>query len=465
MSDCDIFDLVVIGGGPGGYVAAIRCAQQGMKVACVDKALLPGGTCLREGCIPSKVLLESSGHFEQASEQLAQHGVIIEGPRLDLDRMMKRKEQTVHMLGKGVESLFRKHGVTFLHGEARLEKASTVSVLTQAGDSTRLEARRVLLALGSRPQQVPQVPMDGERIVSSSEALSWSTVPEHLIIIGGGYIGLELGSVWKRLGSQVTVVEAENRLFSHMDEGLAQEAQRLFSRQGIEMILGQKVLGASNLGHGCRVDLADGRQVMGSHVLVAVGRCPRSDGADLSAMGVKLDDRGRVEVNEQFETSVPGVYAIGDLIAGPMLAHKAEEEAVVLARQWQGESVVVHHDRIPSVVYTHPELASVGLSEQALVASGRAFKKGIFHFRANGRARAAAKVDGWVKTLADQATDEILGVHIIGEGAGELIHQAATAMHFKATLADLANICHAHPTYAEAVRESALAADGRAIHA
>ncbi|MDG1890455.1 MAG: dihydrolipoyl dehydrogenase [Verrucomicrobiota bacterium] len=459
------FDLVVIGGGPGGYVASIRAAQLGMSVACVDKAPSLGGTCLRVGCIPSKVLLESSAHFVFAGKQLAQHGVMVDGLRLDLGRMMKRKDQTVNLLGKGVETLFKKNKVTSLQGSARLMGAGAVEITSTDGTVSTLTSQHVLLATGSQPATLPQAPFDGERILSSKEVLSLDAVPEHLIVIGGGYIGLELGSVWNRLGSQVSVVERLPQVFPGMDGETALEAQRIFQRQGIRIHCGKQVSKVSRSGVQCHVFLEDGTSMDGSHILVAVGRKPYTQGLGLDALGVAMDHRGFVKVDAQFQTNVPGIFALGDLVPGPMLAHKAEEEAIAFAEQLSGMDTHVDHDAIPAVVYTHPELASIGATEEMLVEKGVAYRKGVFHFRANGRARASGNVDGWAKMLADEITDRILGVHILGQHAGELIHECAVAMRFNATSKDFSRICHAHPTFSEAVKESALALDARTIHA
>ncbi|MBT5926514.1 MAG: dihydrolipoyl dehydrogenase [Verrucomicrobia bacterium] len=464
MADEKQFDLTVIGSGPGGYVASIRAAQLGLKVACVEKAPSLGGTCLRVGCIPSKALLESSAHYMFAGKQLAQHGVVVDTPKLDLNRMMKRKQQTINMLGKGVESLFKKNKVESIQGTAHVTGNGAVEVVTAEGSTISIQTKHILIATGSQPISLPQVPFDGERIVSSAEALSFETVPEHLVVIGGGYIGLELGSVWKRLGSRVTVLEMLPQIFPGMDGETATEAQRILHRQGLEFQFGNKVTSAVRDGVQCRIDMEGGESIECSHILVAVGRKPFTEGLGLEALGVDKDPQGRLQVNERFETSVPGIYAIGDLVPGPMLAHKAEEEAVGFAEQLCGEQASVDYQHIPAVVYTHPELAMVGATEESLKNSEVAYKKGIFHFRANGRARASGAVDGWVKMLADETSDRILGVHILGENAGELIHEVVVAMKFKATSLDLARICHAHPTFSETVKESAMAVHDRTIH-
>lgn len=464
MTETNEFDLTVIGSGPGGYVASIRAAQLGLKVACVDKGPSLGGTCLRIGCIPSKVLLESSAHFVFASKQLAQHGVLVDAPKLDLARMMKRKQQTVNMLGKGVETLFKKNKITSFSGKASIPQPGKVNIISEEGAETIIRSKNVLIATGSQPAALPQAPFDGDRIVSSTEALAFDSVPEHLVVIGGGYIGLELGSVWRRLGAKVTVIEMLPQIFPGMDSEAAQEAQRILHRQGLSFLFGKKVQSVNRLGEGCRIELEGGEILESSHVLVAIGRKPFTAGLGLEALGVQLDERGYVKVNDRFESSVPGVYALGDVIQGPMLAHKAEEEAVAFAEQLCGNDGHIDYDHIPAVVYTHPELAMVGATEEALKERGIAYRKGMFHFRANGRARASGNVDGWVKMLADEASDRILGVHILGENAGELVHEVTVAMKCQATSQDLARICHAHPTFSEAVKEAALSVDDRTIH-
>ena len=464
MAEEKQFDLTVIGSGPGGYVASIRAAQLGLNVACIEKAPSLGGTCLRVGCIPSKALLESSAHFMFAGKQLAQHGVVVERPKLDLNRMMKRKQQTVNMLGKGVETLFKKNKVELICGTARILGSGSLEVESADNTSTLVHSKHILIATGSQPVSLPSVPFDGERIVSSAEALSFENVPEHLVVIGGGYIGLELGSVWKRLGSRVTVLEMRPQIFPGMDGETALEAQRILHRQGLEFQFGKKVTSAMRNGDQCQIALEGGDTIECSHILVAVGRKPFLEGLGLDSIGVQLDLEGKVQVSKGFETNIPGIYALGDLVSGPMLAHKAEEEAVAFAETLCGETRSVDYQHIPSVVYTHPELAMVGATEESLKEASTAYRKGVFHFRANGRARASGAVDGWVKMLADEASDQILGVHILGENAGELIHEIVVAMKFKATSQDLARICHAHPTFSETVKESALAVSDRTIH-
>ncbi|MCS7049267.1 MAG: dihydrolipoyl dehydrogenase [Verrucomicrobiae bacterium] len=454
------FDLIVIGGGPAGYVAAIRAAQLGLQVACVEAEPLLGGTCLRVGCIPSKALLESSERFAEARVTLAAHGVRVGTVELDLGAMMQRKTDIVQTLAKGLDGLFRKHRITRVVGRGRLAGAGQVVV----GDQ-RLTARQIILATGSRPADLPGVPVDGERIGTSTEALSYREVPRHLIVIGAGYIGLELGSVWRRLGAEVTVLEFLPRILPGMDSELAAEAQKIFSRQGLRFQLNCRVRSAHVEGNECVVEVEGGEPVRGDRVLVAVGRRANTAGLGLDTVGITPDGRGFIPVNENFQTSVPGIYAIGDVIGGPMLAHKAEEEAVACVERIVTGVGHVDYNTIPSVCYTEPEIAAVGRTEDQLKEQGVAYRKGVFPFLANGRARTLGQTEGRVKILADARTDRVLGVHIIGPRAGELIAEAATAMAFGASSEDLARCCHAHPTLAEAIKEAALAVDGRMIHA
>lgn len=452
-------DLLVIGAGPGGYVAGIRAAQLGLNVACVEKEPALGGTCLRVGCIPSKALLESSELFEKAKHGLAAHGVKITGAELDLAAMLKRKDQIVSTLTKGIDGLFRKNKITRYAGHATITGPGRVKV----GDKD-VETKNVLIATGSKVAPLKGVTPDGNRIVTSTEALSFSEVPKRLIVIGAGYIGLELGSVWRRLGSQVTVLEYLPRIFPGMDNELAADAQKLFEKQGIAFRLGRKVTGARVEGNEVIVEAEGDEPLRVDRVLLAVGRVPNTEQLGLETVGIKLDQRGRIEVDSHFATSAPGFYAIGDVIAGPMLAHKAEEEGVACVEHLVRGFGHVNYDTIPGVAYTHPEIATVGKTEEQLKEAGVAYKKGVFPFMANGRARALAETDGKVKILADQKTDRILGVHIIGPRAGDLIAEAVAAMTFGASSEDLARTCHAHPTLAECVKEAALNTDGRAIH-
>ena len=459
MSD---YELVVIGGGPGGYVAAIRAAQLGMKVACVDDNASAGGTCLRIGCIPSKALLESSERFISATAHGEEHG-IIGTVGLDLGRMMKRKDKVVKTLTGGVNSLLKKNGVAHLKGRGSLLAANRVRVAT-ADENTEITADRVLVATGSVPASLPGLELDGDRIGSSTEALAYDEVPKHLVVIGAGYIGLELGSVWNRLGSKVTVLEYLDRILPGMDGEIAAAAHQVFSRQGLEFRLGAKVTGVRTEGDSCRVEVDDQEPLECDRVLVAVGRQPASDGLGLADLGVKIDDRGFIEVDAHYKTSVDGVFAIGDVIGGAMLAHKAEEEGIACVEQLAGIPGHVNYDAIPGVVYTDPEIASVGKTEEELVAEGVEFRKGSFPFRGNGRARAVGSVEGHAKILAHAETDRLLGVHIIGPHAGDLIAEAVAAIEFGASAEDLARTSHAHPTLAEVLKEAALAVDERAIH-
>ncbi len=459
MSD---YELIVVGGGPGGYVAAIRAAQLGFRVACIDDNASAGGTCLRVGCIPSKALLESSERFVSAREHAEEHG-IIGTVGLDLDRMMKRKDKVVKVLTGGVNSLLKKNGVAHLKGRGTLLDANRVTVAS--GDETQeISGDRILIATGSVPASLPGVELDGDRIASSTEALEFEEVPEHLVVIGAGYIGLELGSVWNRLGSKVTVLEYLDRILPGMDGEMAAAAHQIFSRQGLEFRLGAKVTGATVEGSSCRVEIEGQEPIACDRVLVAVGRKPASSGLGLEDVGVAVDQRGFIEVDDHYKTSVDGVYAIGDVIGGAMLAHKAEEEGIACVELLAGKAGHVNYDAIPGVVYTDPEIASVGKTEEQLLAEGVEFRKGSFPFRGNGRARAVGSVEGHAKILAHQDTDRLLGVHIIGPHAGDLIAEAVAAIEFGATAEDLARTSHAHPTLAEVLKEAALAVDERALH-
>jgi dihydrolipoamide dehydrogenase len=456
-------DLVVIGAGPGGYVAAIRAAQLGLDAACVELEPRLGGTCLRVGCIPSKALLESSELYRQAQHGLAEHGVRVQGVALDLDALMKRKDKVVDGLTKGIDALFRKNKVTRYAGRGRLVGPGRVAVAGKDGD-IELEAQHVVLATGSRSAALSGVELDGERVVTSTEALAWSEVPEHLVVIGAGYIGLELGSVWRRLGARVTVLEYLDRILPGTDAEIAAEARGLLEKQGLAFQLATKVTSAASADGACRVE-AEGKPALAcDRVLLAAGRVPNTEGLGLAEAGVELDERGRVVVDEHFATSLAGVYAIGDLIRGPMLAHKAEEEGAACVERIATGYGHVNYDAIPSVCYTEPEIAAVGKTEDELADAGIPFAKGSFPFRANGRARALGHTDGRVKVLAHAETDRLLGVHVIGPRAGDLIAEAAAAIEFGASAEDVARTCHAHPTLAEAFKEAALAAGGRAIH-
>lgn len=456
-------DLLVIGAGPGGYVAAIRAAQLGMNVACVEKESRLGGTCLRVGCIPSKALLESSELYHEAQHGFERHGIKIDQMSLDLDAMMARKDTVVDSLTKGIAGLFKKNKITHYQGRGRFAGPGKVVVSSSDGEQT-VTAKHILIATGSKVARLPGVEPDGERIGTSTEALCYSKPPEHLVVIGGGVIGLELGSVWRRLGSQVTVLEYLDRILPGTDAEVADAALKIFKKQGIEFHLGCRVTGAESKKKHARVTI-DGRDpIECSQVLLCTGRVPMTDGLGLESVGIELDKRGRIPVGKNFQTSAAGVYAIGDVIEGPMLAHKAEEEGIACVEAIATGYCHIDYDAIPSVAYTHPEIASVGRTEEQLKEAGVDYKKGKFPFLANGRAKALGQTDGFVKVLADAKTDRILGVHILGPRAGDLIAEAAAAMTFGASSEDLARTCHAHPTLAEVVKEATMAVTTGAIH-
>ena len=465
MASSMTHDLVVIGGGPGGYVAAIRAAQRGLSAAVVERAPKLGGTCLRVGCIPSKALLESSHKYEEATHDLAAHGVQVGGVTLDLATLMQRKDEVVSTLAKGIEALLKKHKVARYAGTGRLAGPGKVAVTAADGSVTTLEAPRVILAVGSVPVVLPGIAADGDRVGTSTEALAFPEVPAHLVVIGGGYIGLELGSVWRRLGSRVTVLEYADRILPGIDGDIAAEALTLFRKQGLDIRLGVKVTSARADGAGCLVEIEGGEPIRCDRVLAATGRRPATDDVGLETVGIQTDRRGFIPVDDQFRTSAAGVWAIGDCIPGPMLAHKAEEDGVACADGMTGGWAHVDYDLVPAVVFTHPEIAAVGRTEEQLAAAGVNFKKGVFPFRANGRARTLGDTTGKVKVLADATSDRVLGVHIIGPEAGNLVAEAAAAMSFGATAEDIARVCHAHPTLPEALKEAALAVAGQAIHA
>ena len=456
-------DLVVIGAGPGGYVAAIRGAQLGLDVACIEKEKALGGTCLRIGCIPSKALLESSELYHEAANGFSEHGLVLKEVGLDLKKMLDRKDRIVKQLTSGVGLLFRKNKVTRYEGAARLAGRGRVVVSGPQGE-TELEAAHILIATGSKSASLPGVESDGERIGTSTEALSYDEVPKHLVVIGAGYIGLEMGSVWKRLGAQVTMLEYLDRILPGMDSDLASEARKIFERQGLEFRLGTKVTGAKVREGVCVVECEGAEPIECDRLLVAVGRTPNTDRLELESAGIKLDEKGRIPVNDRFATAVEGIHAVGDVIRGPMLAHKAEDEGIACVEGIVTGYGHVNYDAIPAVVYTQPEIASVGKTEDELQAAGVEYRKGEFPFRANARAKALGQVEGKVKILADASTDRVLGVHILGPRAGDLIAEAAVAMEFGASSEDIARSSHAHPTLAEAVKEAALAVDGRTIH-
>ncbi|MFM9058889.1 MAG: dihydrolipoyl dehydrogenase [Planctomycetaceae bacterium] len=457
-------DLIVIGGGPGGYVAAIRAAQLGMNAAVVEKEPQLGGTCLRVGCIPSKALLESSHKLEVAQHELGLHGVKVSGVTLDLAAMMKRKADVVTVLSKGIDALLAKNKVTRYAGTGRLAGPGRVEVTAADGTQTVLDAPKVILAVGSRAVVLPGIEADGTFVGTSTEALAFDSVPAHLVVIGGGYIGLELGSVWRRLGSKVTVLEYADRILTGIDADVAAEALALFKKQGLDIHLGVKVTSARAVGAGCVVECEGREPIRCDRVLAATGRRPATDDVGLATVGIATDRGGRIPVDAHFRTSAAGVWAIGDCIPGPMLAHKAEEDGVACVDGIAGTWAHVDYDLVPAVVFTHPEIAAIGKTEEQLKEAGVAYKKGVFPFRANGRARTINDTTGKVKVLADAATDRVLGIHIIGPAAGDLIGEAAAAMSFGATAEDIARVCHAHPTLPEALKEAAMAVEGRAIH-
>ena len=456
-------DLIIIGSGPGGYVAAIRAAQLGLNVACVEEASALGGTCLRIGCIPSKALLESSERFSEAKEKFAAHGIECAGLKLDLPVMLRRKDQVVTTLTRGVEALFKKNKVMLYYGRGKIDSPGSVTV-EGPSESVSLTAKWVLVATGSKPAALPGVALDGDRIGTSTEALSYAEVPQHLVVIGGGYIGLELGSVWRRLGARVTVLEYLDRILFGLDSEIAAEAKKLFEKQGLEFRLGCKVSGARVENGKCVVQAEGQQPIVCERVLVAVGRVPNTQGLGVENAGIVVDKRGAIGVDSHFATNVPGIYAIGDVIAGPMLAHKAEEEGIACVEHLVTGHSHVNYDAIAAVVYTQPEIAAVGKAEDQLKEAGVEYRRGVFPFRANGRARTLGQVEGSIKLLADAKTDRLLGAHILGPHAGDLINEAATAIAFAASSEDLARTCHVHPTLGEALREAALAVGGRAIH-
>jgi dihydrolipoamide dehydrogenase len=458
------FDVIIIGSGPGGYVCAIRAAQLGLKTACVEKRATLGGTCLNIGCIPSKALLQSSEEFEKTKHALKDHGVLVDGVKLDLARMQARKTEVVNANTKGVEFLFRKNKVAWLKGTGRITGPGRVDV-----DGTSYTTKNIVIATGSESVPLPGVTVDEKQIVTSTGGLELDKVPGHLVVVGAGYIGLELGSVWRRLDAEVTVVEFLDRIVPGMDTEVATAFQRILQKQGLKFRLGTKVTAAKAGSDGVSLTMEPvkggvSETMQADIVLVSIGRRPYTEGLGLEEAGFALDDRKRVQVDPHYATNVPGIYAIGDVIAGPMLAHKGEDEGVAVAEIIAGQAGHVNYDAIPGVVYTWPEVASVGKTEEELKAGGIAYTVGKFPFTANGRARAMGDTDGFVKILADKASDRLLGAHVLGPDAGTLIAELTTAIEFGASAEDVGRICHAHPTLSEAVKEAALAAEHRALH-
>jgi dihydrolipoamide dehydrogenase len=463
------YDLVVIGTGPGGYVCAVRAAQLGMKVAVVEKNATLGGTCLNVGCMPSKALLHASEMFEEAAHSFAKMGVSVPAPKLDLPSMMNFKQQGIDGNVKGVEFLMKKNKIDVVNGTGKILGTGKVEVTGGDGKAQIVETRNIVIATGSDIAQLKGIAIDEKRIVSSTGALSLERVPDKLLIVGAGVIGLELGSVWHRLGAQVTVVEFLDRILPGMDGEVAKQFQRILEKQGFAFKLGAKVTGVDTSGKtlSATVEPAAGgpaEKLEADVVLVCIGRVPYTDGLGLKEAGVALDNRGRVQIDSHFSTSLKGVYAIGDVVAGPMLAHKAEDEGVACAEILAGQAGHVNYDVIPGVVYTTPEVSSVGKTEEELKQAGVAYTAGKFPFTANGRSKVNQTTEGFVKVLADAKTDRVLGVHIVGREAGEMIHEAAVLMEFGGSAEDLARTCHAHPTRSEAIKEAALAVGKRAIH-
>jgi dihydrolipoamide dehydrogenase len=464
------YDLIVIGTGPGGYVCAIRAAQLGLKTCVVEKRATHGGTCLNVGCIPSKAFLHASELFEEAGHAFAKMGIGVPAPKLDLKQMLAFKQEAVDGNVKGVDFLFKKNKIDSVHGTGRIVAPGKVEVKGADGKTQMLESKSIVIATGSDVAKLKGIDIDEKRIVSSTGALTLPEVPKHLLVIGAGVIGLELGSVWRRLGAKVTVVEFMDGILPGMDGEVRKAAQRLFEKQGMTFKLSSKVTGVDTSGKTLKaqVEPAKGEgkaeTIEADVVLVSTGRVPYTEGLGLKELGVKMDERGRVVVDHYYATSVPGVWAIGDVIAGPMLAHKAEDEGVAVAEILVGQAGHVNYDVIPAVVYTMPEIASVGKTEEELKAANVAYNAGKFPFTANGRAKANQQTDGFVKILADARTDRVLGVHIVGSDAGNMIAEACIAMEFGASAEDIARTCHAHPTLPEAVKEAALAVDKRAIH-
>ena len=465
----DNFDLVVIGGGPGGYVCAIRAAQLGLKTACVESRGALGGTCLNVGCIPSKSLLNLSENYHKAKKDFNQQGIEIAGIKLNIEKMMSNKNKSIQVLTKGVEFLFKKNKVTYIKGKGVVFSKNDVVVYGSNNSRSNIKAKNIVIATGSEVASLPGIEIDEKNIVSSTGALSFDKVPKKLAVIGGGYIGLEMGSVWSRLGSDVTVVEYLDFITPGMDREISNEFQKILTKQGIKFKMGSKVNTVNSKGDFVTISYTDIKnskeeKIEVDKVLVAVGRKPYTEGLNLSKIGVKLDNKGRIEINNKLQTSIENIYAIGDVIKGPMLAHKAEDEGIAVAEILAGQSGHVNYDVIPGVVYTSPEVATVGKTEEQLKSENQSYKVGKFPFLANSRAKVNNETDGFVKILADSKTDKVLGVHIIGPHCGDMIAEMALAMEFGASSEDIARTCHAHPTHTEAIKEAALAVDKRPIH-
>ena len=464
----DNFDLIVIGGGPGGYVCAIRAAQLGLKTACIESRGALGGTCLNIGCIPSKSLLNLSENFHKAKKDFNQQGIEIDGIKLNIEKMMSNKNKSIQVLTKGVEFLFKKNKVTYIKGKGVLFSKNDI-VVYDNNNKTNYKSKNIVIATGSEVSSLPGIEIDEKNIISSTGALSLNKVPKKLAIIGGGYIGLEMGSVWSRLGSEVTVIEYLEYITPGMDREISNEFKKILTKQGIKFKMGSKVNSVKKTTSGVSINYTDIKQSKNEElefekVLVSVGRKPYTEGLNLGKVGIKKDNKGRIEVNEKLQTSVKNIYAIGDVIKGPMLAHKAEEEGIAVAEILAGQAGHVNYDVIPGVIYTSPEVATVGKTEEQLKDENKSYKVGKFPFLANSRAKVNNETEGFVKILADSKTDKVLGVHIIGPHCGDMIAEMALAMEFGASAEDIARTCHAHPTHTEAIKEAALAVDKRPIH-
>ncbi|HSF54499.1 MAG TPA: dihydrolipoyl dehydrogenase [Algoriphagus sp.] len=464
-----MYDVIVIGSGPGGYVAAIRAAQLGMKTAIVEKYSTLGGTCLNVGCIPSKALLDSSEHYHNAAHTFKTHGINLSDLQVDLGQMINRKNDVVKQNVDGIQFLMKKNKIDVHHGLGSFVDTHTVKVTKEDGSSSVIQGKNIIIATGSKPISLPFIQLDKSRVITSTEALNLKETPKHLVVIGGGVIGLELGSVYARLGAKVSVIEFMDSLIPTMDRTMGKELQKSLKKIGFDFYLKHKVTAVENLGEDVLVKAENGKgetiEIKGDYVLVSIGRKPYTDGLNVEAAGVKITDRGQIEVNDHLQTSTPNIYAIGDVVKGAMLAHKAEEEGVFVAETLAGQKPHINYNLIPGVVYTWPEVAAVGFTEEQLKEQGRKYKTGKFPFIASGRARASMDTDGLVKVLADADTDEILGVHMIGPRTADMIAEAVVAMEFRASAEDIARMSHAHPTYTEAFKEACLAAtDNRALH-
>lgn len=466
------YDVIVIGSGPGGYVAAIRCAQLGLKTAVIEKYGTFGGTCLNVGCIPSKALLDTSEHYHNAAHNFGTHGISLSSLKIDVKKMMERKNEVIAQNTAGISFLFKKNKIDSFEGLGSFVDKNTIKITKNDGKTEEIKGKNVIIATGSKPTALPFLPIDKKRIITSTEALNLTEIPKNLIVIGGGVIGLELGSVYARLGAKVSVVEYAKSIIPTMDASLGKELQRVLKKNlGFEFFMGHKVSGATTKGRKVTVTAEDakGQEVTfeGDYCIVSVGRIAYTEGLGLDNIGIKTEERGnKVPVNEHLETSVEGVYAIGDVVKGAMLAHKAEDEGIYVAERIAGQKPHIDYNLIPGVVYTWPEVAAVGQTEEQLKETGKKYKTGTFSFKASGRAKASGDTDGFVKVLADAESDEVLGVHMIGPRAADMIAEAVVAMEYRASAEDIARICHAHPTYTEAIKEAALAAtDNRAIHA